>query len=58
MGLFGKITDIVVSPIVDTIDVLDGLTEGEIRTQAIARLGADAVAGMAIGEIIDALEDE
>lgn len=58
MGLFGQITDIVTSPITDTLDVLEGLTEGEIRVKAAARLGADVVAGMALSEIIDALSDD
>lgn len=58
MGLF-DLAEIVVkgalAPIDDALDVLDGLTEGEIRTKAAARLGADVVAGMALDEVIDAL---
>ena len=56
--MFDKLIDMALSPVTDTLDVLDGLTEGEIRTKAIARLGADAVAGMALSELIDALDDD
>ena len=59
MGIF-DIVDIVVdsalAPVRDGLDILDGLTEGEIRTKAAARLGADVVAGMALSEILDALD--
>ncbi len=44
-------------PIRDGLDVLDGLTEGEIRAKASIRLGADIVAGMALSEIIDLLQE-
>lgn len=44
------------APVRDGLDILDGLTEGEIRTKAVARLGADVVAGMALSEIIEALK--
>jgi hypothetical protein len=55
--MFGFIVDAVTSPIRDTLDVLEGLTEGELRTKAAFRLGADVVAGMAVSEIIEALKD-
>jgi len=59
MGIF-DLVDVVVdsalAPVRDGIDILDGLTEGEIRTKAAARLGADVVAGMALSEVIDALD--
>ncbi len=58
MGLFDDIVDIAVSPLQDAVDVLDGLTEGEIRVKAAARLGADVVAGMALSEILEALDDD
>ena len=51
----GKAVEIATQPLRDGLDVVDGLSEGEIRTMAIARLGADVVSGMAIGEIIEAL---
>lgn len=59
MGIF-DLAEIVVkgalAPVQDGLDILDGLTEGEIRTKAVARLGADVVAGMALSEIIEALK--
>jgi len=55
--MFGNLLAMALSPIVDTLDVLDGLTEGEIRTKAALRLGSDVVAGMAISELIDYLSD-
>jgi hypothetical protein len=47
--------NIATQPIRDSCDLLDGLTEGEIRHKAALRLGADIVAGMVIGEVIEAL---
>jgi len=43
-------------PARDAVDVLDGLTEGEIRVKAAARFGADVVGGMAVTEIINMME--
>lgn len=54
----GYTVQTVTQPIVDTADVLDGLTEGEIREKAVLRLGADVVGGMALGEIIEFLTEE
>jgi hypothetical protein len=54
----GKSYDMVTAPLVDTLDVLEGLTEGEIRTKAALRLGADVVAGMALSEVVEYLCDE
>lgn len=51
-----KSVEIATQPLRDGLEVVDGLTEGEIRTKAIARLGVDAVSGMALGEMIDALD--
>ena len=53
----GTATKIVTQPIVDVVDVFDGLTEGEIREKAALRLGADVVGGMALDEIIEAMSD-
>ena len=47
--------DIGTAPIEDALVVAYGLTEGEIRTRAIARLGADVVGGMALSELIEEL---
>ena len=54
----GYTVQTVTQPIVDAADVLDGLTEGEIREKAVLRLGADVVGGMALGEIIEFLTEE
>ena len=55
--MFGKIIDALTQPIVDAVDVVDGLTDGEIREKAALRLGADVISGMAIAEIIDLLKE-
>ena len=66
--MFGILDDFISNPIKTTIrvatqpirdgfDVLDGLTEGEIRTKAALRLGADVVAGMTLSEVIEFLQD-
>lgn len=54
----GFTVDTVTQPIVDTIDVLEGLTEGELREKAALRLGTDAVAGMATNELIEVILDQ
>ena len=55
--MFGFIVDAVTAPLKDTLDVLEGLSEGEFRTRAALRLGTDVVAGMAVSEIIEALKE-
>ena len=55
MGLFDLIVDTALAPVNSSLDLLEGLTEGEIRTKAAVQLGADVVAGMAIEEVIEAL---
>lgn len=52
-GLIKDPSKALVNPFKDTIDVIDGLTQGELRTRAITRLGVDAVTGMSISELID-----
>jgi hypothetical protein len=54
----GTTVDIITQPIVDGCDLLGGLTEGEFRYKAALRLGADVVAGMAIGELLEAMSGE
>ena len=55
----GTVVDIATSPIVDSLGVLQGLSEGELRVYAAAaRLGADVVSGMAASEIIEMLLEE
>lgn len=49
----GKTFDMATQPIRDAAEVIDGLTEGELRTKAALRLGADVASGMALGELID-----
>lgn len=53
----GKSVRVATQPVRDGLEVIDGLTEGELRTKAALRLGADAVAGMALNEVIDALSE-
>lgn len=59
--MFGNLINFAVKtatqPIRDGLDILDGLTEGELRVRAAARLGADVVAGMALSEIIEILTE-
>lgn len=57
-SLLGSVYSAATAPLRDSLDVLQGLTEGELRTRAIARLGADVVAGMAVQEIIEALQEQ
>lgn len=54
----GSAIDTVTSPVLDVAEVATGLTEGELRLKAAARLGADAVAGMALSEVIEALLED
>lgn len=49
----GETIDTAIRPVNDTIDVIDWLSEGELRGKAILALGADAVSGMALGELIE-----
>tara|TARA_R110000787_G_scaffold90783_3_gene191484 strand:- start:9869 stop:10114 length:246 start_codon:yes stop_codon:yes gene_type:complete len=53
----GTTVDVVTQPIVDGLDVLEGLSEGEIRAKAALRLGADVVASMAVSELIAVLSE-
>lgn len=54
----GTSVDIALEPVRNAVDVVDGLTEGEIRHVAALKLGADVVAGMALSEILDAIDIE
>ena len=53
-----KSVKVVTQPVRDVADVFQGLTEGELRTKAIARLGADAVGAMALSEVIEHLGED
>ena len=55
--LIGDIVDIVLSPLDDAIEVLSGLSEGELRERAILRLGADVIVGLGTSEIIELLAE-
>lgn len=55
--MFSKLLDAALSPIVDGLDFLEGLSEGELRTWAALRLGTDVVAGMTTAAIIQVLLD-
>lgn len=62
-GFIGKAAslavDVALSPVTapvrmagQALELLDGLTEGEIRTEVIARFGSDAVKDLALDDII------
>ena len=62
--MFGSIlslaTDVILSPlrtVEDVVDVVEGLTEGELREKAALSLGVDVVTGMALNEIIEWYEE-
>ncbi len=46
---------VVINPLRDAIEALAGLSEGELRSRAAIRLGADLVAGMALDDVCDYL---
>jgi len=56
-NLIGDVVDIVLSPLDDAIEILSGLSEGELRERAILRLGADAIVGLGTSEIIELLAE-
>ena len=49
----GFAVDTVTQPIRDAANVIDGLTEGELRLKAAARLGTDVALGMSVSELIE-----
>ena len=49
---------IATQPLRDGLDIIEGLSEGEIREKAIARLGAEIVSAMTMAEIIEYLQDD
>lgn len=54
--MFGNLIDIATSPlrvVTNTIEVVDGLTEGELRTRAALSVGAEIAGGMAVEELVD-----
>lgn len=56
-NLIGDIIDIALSPLNDAIEILEGLTEGELRERAILRLGTNAIVGLGTAEIIELLAE-
>lgn len=54
----GTVVKTVTQPITDSLDVLEGLTEGEIREKAALRLGVDVVAGLALSEVIELMQED
>ncbi len=56
-GIIGDIVGIVLSPLDDAIEILSGLSEGELRERAILRLGADAIIGLGTSEIVELLAE-
>lgn len=54
----GTTVDIATQPLRDGLEVLEGLSEGELRTRAAVRLGADVVSGMVVSELIEVLLEE
>jgi hypothetical protein len=51
--MFDNIVDSVTQPFEDAYDIVDGLTEGELREEAAARLGAQVVMTMTTAELIE-----
>ena len=49
----GTAVDVVTQPVKDGLEVVEGLTEGELRIEAASRLGADVAGGMALSELIE-----
>jgi hypothetical protein len=49
----GVSVNIATQPLRDALEVVDGLTEGELRHKAAIRLGTDVAGGMALSELLD-----
>lgn len=54
----GTTANIVLQPVSDTVEIFEGLSEGELREKAAIRLGADIVSGMTLSAVIEVLTDE
>ncbi len=68
MGLFDIVDDFIsdpvgttvrtaTQPLSDAVEVFQGLTEGELRIKAAARLGTDVATGMAVSELVEWAEE-
>lgn len=53
----GTTVNVATQPLRYGLDILDGLSEGELLEKAMLRLGADVVAGMALSEVIEYLTE-
>lgn len=53
----GTAVDVGTQPVRDGIEIVEGLTEGELRVRAAARLGADVVAGMTVSQLVEWYND-
>jgi hypothetical protein len=51
--MFDNIVDSVTQPFEDAYDIVDGLTEGELREEAAARLGSQVVMTMTTAELVE-----
>lgn len=49
----GETVNHLTKPIQDAAEIIDGLSEGELREKAILSLGADVASGMALSELIE-----
>jgi hypothetical protein len=49
----GEVVHNITAPVRHSIDLVDGLTEGELRVKAALSLGADVASGMAASELIE-----
>lgn len=49
----GTAVDMTLQPVRDGLEVIAGLTEGELRIKAAARLGADVAGDMALDQLIE-----
>jgi hypothetical protein len=69
MGLFDLVEDFIddpISTVIDTatqplhdaIEILGGISEGELRSKATLRLGVDIVAGMSLGQLIEFIAND
>jgi len=56
--MFTAFVEGVTQPFRDTLDVLDGLTEGEMRVKAATRVGIDIAAGLSLAALLELLDDE
>jgi len=54
----GATVKIATQPLRDGADLLDGLSEGEFRSKAALRLGADVVASLSLSSLLELMKDE